>query len=193
MKESDCFILGKVTKPHGYKGEVVLFIDADEPHAYLDLDAIWLKLGDRLIPHFIESIRPHNTANKFVVRFDGVDTEEQAKSIAASDALAPLTLLPELDTTEFYLHEVDGWVALDAATDSQIGTIKRVLDYAMYPILEVDTNGSEVLIPLPDSIDIKVDRHAKTLTIELPEGLLEAYLGGGPEDRDDDELDLISE
>jgi 16S rRNA processing protein RimM len=188
MTESDCFILGKITKPHGYKGEVVLFIDADEPDAYLDLDAVWLKLGDRLIPHFIESIRPHNTANKFVVRFDGIETEEQAKSIAASDVLASLALLPELDATEFYLHEVDGWEAVDAATDSQIGTIKRVLDYAMYPILEVDTNGTEVLIPLPAAFEIKVDREAKTLTIELPEGLLEAYLGGESEDRDDDDV-----
>ena len=40
MNKADCFVLGKLTKPHGYKGAMVFFIDADEPHAYEALEAV---------------------------------------------------------------------------------------------------------------------------------------------------------
>ncbi len=193
MKEEDCFVLGRVTKPHGYKGEVVFFIDADEPEAYRDLDAVWLKVGDRLIPHFIDSIRSHNTADKFVVRFDGVDSEAKAKAISSAQAFAPLSLLPQLNSDSFYLHEVDGWKVNDLQNGSELGTIQRVLDYAMYPILEVQIEGREVLIPLPSEVQIKVERAMKTLHVDLPNGLLEAYLGKDNDENSDTEWDGDSE
>lgn len=177
MIESDCYVLGQITKPHGYNGEVIFFIDADDPSAYQSLDAIWLKIDDRLVPHFIDSIKPHNTAQKFVVTLDGIDSEAKAKSISGCTAFAPLTLLPELDDKEFYLHEVAGWEVLNLVDQSLVGTVQKVLDYAIYPILEVQTGTKEVLIPLPKDVEIKVDRSNQRLLVDLPEGLLEVYLG----------------
>ena len=178
MNTSDCFVLGKLTKPHGYKGAMVLFIDADEPDAYQDIEAIWVEVGDRLVPHFIDAMRSHNTADKFVVELEGIDSEAKAKAIAGCTAYLPSTLLPKLDNNTFYLHEVTGWKVTDA-DGTPIGTIRKVLDYAMYPILEVysDEHGKEILIPLPGQIQIDVKRSLQTLAIELPEGLLETYLG----------------
>ena len=178
MNTSDCFVLGKLTKPHGYKGAMVLFIDADEPDAYREIEAIWVEVGDRLVPHFIDAMRPHNTADKFVVELEGIDSEAKAKAIAGCSAYLPSALLPKLDGNSFYLHEVTGWKVTDA-DGTPIGTIRKVLDYAMYPILEVysDEHDKEVLIPLPGQIHVQVQRPEKTLKIDLPEGLLETYLG----------------
>ena len=178
MNTSDCFVLGKLTKPHGYKGAMVLFIDADEPDAYREIEAIWVEVGDRLVPHFIDAMRPHNTADKFVVELEGIDSEAKAKAIAGCSAYLPSALLPKLDGNSFYLHEVTGWKVTDA-DGTPIGTIRKVLDYAMYPILEVysDEHDKEVLIPLPGQIHIEVQRPEETLKIDLPEGLLKTYLG----------------
>ena len=178
MNTSDCFVLGKLTKPHGYKGAMVLFIDADEPDAYREIEAIWVEVGDRLVPHFVDAMRPHNTADKFVVELEGIDSEAKAKAIAGCTAYLPSALLPKLDGNSFYLHEVTGWKVTDS-DGSPVGTIRKVLDYAMYPILEVysDEHDKEVLIPLPGQIHIEVQRPEETLKIDLPEGLLETYLG----------------
>ena len=89
MNKADCFVLGKLTKPHGYKGAMVLFIDADEPQAYEALDAVWVEVGDRLVPHFIDAMRPHNTADKYVVELEGVDNEAKAKAIAGAPHTCP--------------------------------------------------------------------------------------------------------
>ena len=123
-------------------------------------------------------MRPHNTADKYVVELEGVDNEAKAKAIAGCTAYLPTSMLPKLDGNTFYLHEVNGWTVTDAQGNA-IGTIRKVLDYAMYPILEVhaEAHNKEVLIPLPAQIEVKVDRAAQSLAVDLPEGLLETYLG----------------
>ena len=95
MNKADCFVLGKLTKPHGYKGAMVLFIDADEPQAYEALDAVWVEVGDRLVPHFIDALRPHNTADKYVVELEGVDNEAKAKAIAGMHGIPAHQHAPE--------------------------------------------------------------------------------------------------
>ena len=157
---------------------MVLFIDADEPQAYEALDAVWVEVGDRLVPHFIDAMRPHNTADKYVVELEGVDNEAKAKAIAGRTAYLPTSMLPQLDGNAFYLHEVNGWTVTDAQGDA-IGTIRKVLDYAMYPILEVhaEAHDKEVLIPLPAQIEVKVDRSRNRSPWTCPKGLLETYLG----------------
>jgi 16S rRNA processing protein RimM len=188
MNKADCFVLGKLTKPHGYKGAMVLFIDADEPNAYREIDAIWVEVGERLVPHFIDALRPHNTADKFVVELEGIESEAKAKAIAGCTAYLPSALLPKLDGNSFYLHEVNGWTVTDA-DGTPIGAIRKVLDYAIYPILEVysDEHDKEVLIPLPEQIEVKVDRAAQSLAVDVPEGLLETYLGSTATDSDESE------
>jgi hypothetical protein len=71
-----------------------------------------------------------------------------------------------------------------------VGTIVRVLDHGAYPILEIDAAGKEVLIPLPDHMTFKVDRDLGTMQLELPEGLLEVYLGDADETFDGYESDI---
>jgi 16S rRNA processing protein RimM len=111
------------------------------------------------------------------VHLEGVDDENSAKSLGGSNVFLPTKYLPELGEDQFYLHEVQGWRVADAESEITVGTITKVLDYAMYPILEVHSDGNEVLIPLPPEIDIRVNRTEQQLFVTIPEGLLDVYLG----------------
>jgi 16S rRNA processing protein RimM len=44
MQKSECFSLGKITKPHGLKGEVTIWLDVDVPENYIGLDALFLEI-----------------------------------------------------------------------------------------------------------------------------------------------------
>jgi 16S rRNA processing protein RimM len=182
MNIKDCFLLGMITKPHGYKGDVVLFVDADEPLQYRELDSIWVEEASGLVPYFFDSLRPHG--DRFVAHLEGVDTEAAAQRLAGSKVFLPEKFLPELPTDSFYFHEAKGWTLLDSLTNTAVGSIVRVLDHAAYPILEVDADGKEVLVPLPDHMKLNVDRSRGVLEVELPEGLLDVYLNNSEEDMD---------
>lgn len=174
MKLEDCYVLGVITKPHGFKGDVVLFVDADSLDDYSQLDNIWIGTDTGMVPFFIDSIRRH--ADRFVVHLEGVDRESDALKIAGSKVYLPLTELSALNSESFYLHEAPGWQLIDLTTNREVGHILRVLDHAAYPMLEVEAQGKEVLVPLPDHLNVQIDRTAGTLSVALPEGLLDVYL-----------------
>jgi 16S rRNA processing protein RimM len=188
MHKTDCFLLGMITKPHGYKGDVVLFIDADDPHRYSKLDSIWIEDASGLVPYFFDSLRTHG--DRFVAHLEGVDNEAAAQRLAGSKVFLPEKFLPNLPTSSFYFHEAKGWTLFDLHSRTKVGTIVRVLDHGAYPILEIDAAGKEVLIPLPDHMTFKVDRDLGTMQLELPEGLLEVYLGDADETFDGYESDI---
>jgi len=51
------FQVGYVRKKHGFKGDVVVRITADDPSPYDDIDAFFLENQGKAIPIFIETSR----------------------------------------------------------------------------------------------------------------------------------------
>ena len=82
MKKEDCFYLGKISKPFGYKGEVSVFLDVDSPEEYSELEEVYVEINKRLVLYEIESIRIQT--NKAVVRFADVTNEDVARLVGKS-------------------------------------------------------------------------------------------------------------
>jgi len=174
MQIKDCFYLGKIVKKHSFKGEVVIKLDTDEPHLYKNLESVFVELGNNLIPFFIEkSSLSKNTM--FRVKFEGVDSEQDAEAILRSGIYLPLTLLPKLTGNKFYYHEVIGFTIKDI-NFGNVGTITNINDSAAQPLFEIDRDGIEIFIPMIDDFIKKVDRENKTIEVETPEGLIDLYL-----------------
>ena len=48
---NDYFYLGLITKTFGYKGQVIIYLDTDEPEKYADLKAVFIAEGGEYIPY----------------------------------------------------------------------------------------------------------------------------------------------
>lgn len=183
MNASDCFLLGVLTRPHGYKGDLVLFVDADDPGRYARLEVLYVETPSGLLPHFLLTQRPHG--DRYVVHLEGVDDEAAALQLAGAKVWLPLNQLPQLDSKSLYLHEAPGLEVWDLSKSTWYGRVDRAMDHGPYPMLACDRNGVEVWVPLPPGMAIEVDRTARILRVDAPEGLLEVYLEPDrPEDRD---------
>jgi 16S rRNA processing protein RimM len=175
MRKEDCFYLGKIAKKFSFKGEVLAYLDTDEPQLYQNLESVFVELNKTLVPFFIESSSLHK--EKFLrVRFEDIQTEEDADEIMGSEIYLPLSMLPQLEGTQFYFHEVIGFDVLDTK-HGNIGKISAINDSGAQPLFEINKNGIELLIPLIDDFIIDLDRKNKTITLETPEGLVALYLG----------------
>lgn len=172
MDIKDCFYLGRITKPWGVKGQLMLFLDVDNPGEYAALDSAFVEIKGQLVPHFfsIESLN----GNKAVATFEEVGPE-QAASLAGHDLYLPMDLLPKLTGNRFYFHEVVGFNVVDSE-HGDIGCIEQVLEYPAQPLFQITKNGTEILIPVIDEVIKKVDREQKTIYIEAPNGLIDLYL-----------------
>ena len=80
MQQKDCFLFGTVFKLHGYKGDVNIYNDDDIPFDFSTLEYFLIELNNELVPFFIEKVRP-TKPNVVLVKFEDVDSEEEAKKI----------------------------------------------------------------------------------------------------------------
>lgn len=173
MNIDDCFYLGRVTKPWGVKGQVMLFLDVDTPEDYAGLDSAFVEVKGQLVPYFfhVDSLN----GNKAVVTFEEI-TADQATALCGHSLYLPLDLLPKLEGNKFYFHEVKGFRVVDSL-HGDIGTLEQVIEYPAQPLFQIIKNGTEILVPVIDPVIDRVDRKEKTLYITAPNGLIDLYLG----------------
>lgn len=169
----DFFYLGLITKPFGYKGQAYVYLDTDEPEKYSNLDAVFLNIDGEMLPYMIEDIQLRG-ANQAVIKFEDVDGEE-IKSLMKTEIYLPLSVLPPLTGNKFYFHEVVGFSVIDSEKGN-IGKIVDFIDVLQQPIMQVDFNGIEILIPAIDKFFKTVDRERREIHIDAPEGLIDVYL-----------------
>ena len=174
MTINDCYYLGKITKRHGFKGNVIIHLDTDEPELYDTLEAVYIEQDGALVPFFFETSQPYQ-GTKLLVNFEDVADEDVDRLIFLSLYL-PLKSLPKLTGTDFYYHEVIGFTIYDQS-NTEVGTIKAVNDSAAQAYFEVEAQGKQILIPMIDEWILEVNREEKAMLINIPDGLLEIYLG----------------
>ena len=149
-------------------------LDTDQPEIYEHLDALFLDINNSLIPYFIERSQLHKS-DLLRIKIEDVSSESAAEELLKKEVYLPLDLLPELEGNAFYYHEIIGFHVVDESFGS-VGLISGVNDSTAQVLLEIDRNGTEILIPLNDDIIRVVDRNKKTVTVHTPPGLIDLYL-----------------
>ena len=172
MTKEECYQLGKITKPFGFKGQVIMFLDVDCPEDYVELDSAFVEVKGNLVPYFfkLENIN----GNKAVATFEDL-TPEEAQALVGHELYLPLDLLPKLTGNQFYFHEVIGFNVIDDE-HGDIGTIKSIIEYPAQPLFQIMKDEAEILIPMIDPVIKEVDRENKRIFISAPTGLIDLYL-----------------
>lgn len=174
MRKEDCFYLGKIAKKFSYKGEVLIYLDTDEPELYEDMESVFVEINKHLVPFFIVTSSIHK-GDFLRTRFEDIDNEEDADKIMGAEVYLPLSALPKLEGDKFYFHEVIGFDAEDQRLGN-IGKIVSINDSSAQPLFEILQGDIEILVPMIDDFIVKIDRANKKVVLNTPEGLIEMYL-----------------
>ncbi|MCZ8168613.1 16S rRNA processing protein RimM [Flavobacterium fontis] len=174
MRKKDCFYLGKIAKKFSFKGEVLLYLDTDQPELYENMESVFVDLGKNLVPFFIETAQLHK-GDFLRVKFEDVDSEAEADEILGSEVYLPLSALPPLEGNQFYFHEIIGFAVEDQRL-GPIGEIVGVNDTTAQPLFEIEWNTRQILVPMIDDFIIEVNRVQKKIVLNTPEGLVDLYL-----------------
>ena len=174
MDLKDSIYIGQIAKLHGYKGGVSLFLDVTHPEEYIDMESFFIEIDGILTPFFVESFKLKNKGFA-AVKFQGIDTEQEAKSLLKKKVFIPETELRELDESNFYDHEVIGFEVEDVVK-GEIGKVTAIADLKQNPLLVIEFKDKEILLPIFEGLIVKVDRKLKRLKVKAPDGLIDLYL-----------------
>ncbi len=161
--------VASVVKPHGIHGEYncSLFVDYEVFEA---LPCLFLELDGLYVPFFVKSLRPRGPQSMLLTLHDA-----PATSIAGKDILAKKADLPDEDLDGqdgFYITDLIGFnVEADGAA---VGVLEDFDDSTANLLMLVRTPAGEIVrIPAADEFFVAVDPDARSISLELPEGLLE--------------------
>lgn len=169
-------VVGRVVKPHGITGELVVDVRTDDPEdRFAGGNLLRLKppRGEGAVREVqVESSRPHGT--RLLVRLAGVSDRDGAEALRGHLFVVDSAELPPLeDPDEFYDHELEG-LAVRTVGGDQVGSVSEVLHTAAGELLSVRTpDGREILIPFVSAIVTAVSRDTGVVQIDPPEGLLD--------------------
>jgi 16S rRNA processing protein RimM len=170
MTVEECYKIGFVVKPHGLKGGVSISLDADIPNDFSTLDAVFLGAGESLVPYFI--VENSVTGNRAFVKFEDVDTLEDAEELSRKTVYLPKSARPKSKGGEFYDDEIIGC----SVEDQQLGELGIIIDVMIAGpnrLLVMEYKEKEVLIPINSPFIISVSKSKKRVTTELPDGFLD--------------------
>jgi 16S rRNA processing protein RimM len=164
--------VGRIGRPHGIRGEVVVGVRTDEPD-------VRFAVGSRLDtdsggPLTVASVRWQS--GELIVRFDGVRDRTAAGELRGVWlSVDSGTLGSPDDPDEFRDHELIG-LSVQTADGSVVGVVADVLHYGQ-DLLEVRPTDAgpaagDILVPFVKAIVPEVDLAAGRLVIDPPPGLL---------------------
>ncbi|MHA8049987.1 ribosome maturation factor RimM [Aquirufa sp. ROCK-SH2] len=173
MAKQEYFELGTLSKPHGIKGTLHVYLDVDDPFEYEGLKSVFVQIGNELVPYFVDDLQVKTNLN--LISLEGIDSIDAAKELVGHKLFLPLSFLPKLKDDQFYYHEVVGYQVKDEKY-GDLGEVKEIYSTGAQDVIVMNYKFKEVLIPLTDEIIPKVDKKNKIVHSCLPEGLLEVYL-----------------
>jgi 16S rRNA processing protein RimM len=170
-------LIGKVSRLHGFKGELSLKVDPEFVTSVEETDMLFIEIDQKNVPFFIESYRLTSTG--FVlIKFEEVDTE--AKAIRLRNC--PVFLREkDLIVVEQEGDELKRLVKY-SVIDSIHGDLGKVAEVVIMPgnnFLIIDREDGEVFIPIHEDIIQEIDDKKLIIKVVTPEGLVELNLEGG--------------
>jgi 16S rRNA processing protein RimM len=172
-------LVGRIVKPHGIHGELVVEPRTDSPEIRFAVGSVLaanLRNGTTR-ELTVAAARPHS--GRLLVVLDGVADRDTAEELRGTLLLAPEADLPPIeDPDEFYDHELEG-LSVFTADGAKVGVIAEVLHGAGSDLLLVHREGPagnrlvELLVPFVHQIVPEVDVRAGRVVIDPPQGLLD--------------------
>ena len=124
VKREDCVKIGEIGKTHNLQGALVVYTDNDLLEQYMD-EPVFIFLEGAPVPFYIaEDGLTERNHSSYIVKFDFVDSKEQADRLVGCDLLMEKYLLEEEDKLPFVLSDLIGYSVLDELT-GETGVVEQ--------------------------------------------------------------------
>ena len=173
--DGDYLVVATVRRPHGIKGELYVALETDRPGAVFRAgrslllgDSEGRPVGGALT---VERARPQKDGMLIKVAEHGGRTAE-LEALRGRSLLIPAVEAAPASAEEIHYRDLRGMEVYHG--EEKVGTVKGVMETPGGELLVVQRpRAGELLIPFVKEVVVAIDRTARRIAIEPPEGLLE--------------------
>ena len=179
MATPEYAIVGRIRKPHGIRGEVVVELVTDAPEAMFASGArvfvgTTAPEPDAAAMREVKVERARDTGAFWLVKLDTIADRNEAERWRDRYVYVPDTELPAPAADEVYLHDLPGMRVVLADGDVPVGEVVAFYELPQGLVIEVKKDDDTlVMVPYIPTIVKEVDVDAKRVVLTPPEGLLD--------------------
>jgi 16S rRNA processing protein RimM len=187
-------LVARILRARGNKGEVAAEILTDFPERLTRMQEVFAGHADGKNEPRRMSLKScwlsQNHRGQAVFHFEGVDSISEAEKFRGFEVLLPFEPRVTLPAGQYFVSDLIGCSVFEnsatppimssspcllAEAPSLLGKVRDVQfpgeETSGTPLLEVETSGAEILIPLAVDICTLIDINARRIDVVLPEGL----------------------
>lgn len=157
----DLVTIARLLRPRGNKGELAAIPLSDNSER---TGRVFVNGAEREV----ENVWRHG--DRIVFKFRGIDSISAAEELSGAEVAIPREERATLPDGEFYQSDLVGFSIVTRQGET-VGILEGWQDYGGPPLLEVNSNGRNLLIPFAKSICVEIDVPGRRIVVELPEGL----------------------
>lgn len=168
-------VVGRISRPHGVRGELAVEVRTDDPELRLAAGAVLATEPGAAGPLTVTRARWHS--GRLLLSFDGVTGREQADQLRGILLVVDSAELEDVaGPDEFRDHQLIGLTVIGPGGE-HIGEVSDVLHHGQDLLVIAGVGqraGVEIMVPFVAELVPEVDLPGRRLVIDPPAGLLDA-------------------
>jgi 16S rRNA processing protein RimM len=162
-------VIGKLRRPHGVRGEILMEVLTDFPERIKPGSAVFV--GEQHTPRLILSRRSHQQG--MLLTFEGLQTPEAVGVLRNEYVYVSAADRPALPAGEYYHHQLVG-IQVFTLEGELLGELSEIMVSAAHDIYVIRMPiGRQILIPAVESYIKEIDLENQRMVVSPIPGLLE--------------------
>jgi 16S rRNA processing protein RimM len=168
-------LLGVILKSYGVEGKLVLKLAFFSEEELVEGEPVFVEIDGIPVPFFISDFQ-YSSDNSAILALDEINTSPQASSFINCRVFIGKQKPGEiLEDNNERSDQLKGFRVIDKRTGNT-GILKQIIEFPDNPVMALDHEGTEVLIPFHKDIIRKIDHQTGVIEIIAPDGLFDLYL-----------------
>jgi 16S rRNA processing protein RimM len=156
-------VVGRFCRPHGIKGFIRVLSFTEPRDNLFNFPTWYVQQNQQWQP--IERVDDEITHKHILTRVKGYLEREDVAALTNCDIAVPRSQLPELDNGEHYWHELMGMRVIDQQ-GQLLGEVTELMMTGSNDVLIVEGDARYLIPYLPDEVIQRVDKQARTITVD---------------------------
>jgi 16S rRNA processing protein RimM len=163
-------VVGKIAKPHGIRGEVIVIPHTDLLERFTWLDEIYIgETNPSLLT--LEGVRFHK--GRPLLKFAGYNSRDDVEVLRGQLLQVPEDQAIPLEENEYFLYQLIG-LMVETADGQQLGTLTEIIETGANNVFVVQGGRDEILIPDIPEVISEIDFEKQRMIVDPLPGLLNA-------------------
>lgn len=168
---ADKVVVGRVRRPHGVRGAVVVEVYSDIPDRFAvgrEVEVVDTQGRTRVLGICDSS----KGAEVLRIRFQGIEDRDSAEGLRDAWLQIPQSEVPAAPAGAFYFFQLMGCEVVDRRA-GDLGCVLDVVEDGGGLLLSVKRGQNALLVPFVDRYIEVIDLEARRIALNLPEGLVD--------------------